>query len=319
MAKTIVELVSLREIEPDVFESFHLPEKMGNAANIAYGGCTIAVAAKVLHQGVPSQFRLFTIMGNYLGPALVDRLFRCSVKEVRRTRTFITRQVQVGQVQDNGQLRICMIALGDFQIPEPASLLTYSRPPMKYAGGPETCIPTEDAAQRMVDNGEIPQSLADAHTRTFGLMSRFFETRYGPDGVMSQNLKGMIRGKKTTQDHLPVTSKISSDWFRNRHRIDDVVHQVSSLAFIMDAALSFLPLAHSGLTFADAGACSSLDFALRIFMNDLNLDDFHLREFNTVTGGAGRTFSESYLWNRDGSMVASMTQTSILRPPSAKL
>jgi hypothetical protein len=214
-----------------------------------------------------------------------------------------------------------MIVLGDFQVPEPATLLTYSRPAAMEYRSPESCLSTTDTVLQKVSDGEIPQSLADAQQKTFGLMSRFYDVRYHPGGIMSQNILGMIGGKKTTQDHLPLTSRLSADWFRNKHAVgEDMETQVSSLSFIMDAALSFIPLAHSGLTFADAGAVSSLDFALRIFKNKLDLDEFHCREFKTVTGGAGRTFSESHIWDQKGDMVASMSQMSILRPkPKPKL
>ena len=82
----------------------------------------------------------------------------------------------------------------------------------------------------------------------------------------------------------------------------------------MDAAISSVPLIHSHKFLDDAAACSSLDFALRIFSNDINLNDWHLREEATVTGAEGRTYTEARLWDRDGNMIASMTQQCIMRP-----
>ena len=86
----------------------------------------------------------------------------------------------------------------------------------------------------------------------------------------------------------------------------------------MDGALSFLPLAHNAMFLDDAGACSSLEFAFRLFDTDLDLTRWHLREMKTVTGGNGRTYSESRLWDSEGNMVANMTQQSILRPLNHK-
>jgi len=80
-----------------------------------------------------------------------------------------------------------------------------------------------------------------------------------------------------------------------------------------------MPLSHNHQFLDDSGACSSLDFALRVFTNDLDMSKWHYREMNTITGGNGRTFSEARLWDNKGSerrMVALMTQQAILRPPA---
>lgn len=79
-----------------------------------------------------------------------------------------------------------------------------------------------------------------------------------------------------------------------------------------------MPLSHNHQFLDDSGACSSLDFALRVFTNDLDMSKWHYREMNTITGGIGRTFSEARLWDNGGErrMVALMTQQAILRPPA---
>lgn len=89
MAGTLVDLVSLRQISPSqiesirdpdnaqaeshLFESVHNPEKMGNMADVAYGGNTLAVALNAALQTVPSGFFLYSALGNYIGPAFIDR------------------------------------------------------------------------------------------------------------------------------------------------------------------------------------------------------------------------------------------------------
>jgi acyl-CoA thioesterase len=83
---------------------------------------------------------------------------------------------------------------------------------------------------------------------------------------------------------------------------------------MMDGFLSFLPLAHNRMFLDDAAACSSLDFALRLFVVDLKVDDWNLREMKTVCGGNGRTYTEGRLWDQQGKLIASMTQQAVLRP-----
>lgn len=87
----------------------------------------------------------------------------------------------------------------------------------------------------------------------------------------------------------------------------------------MDGGLSTLPLTFDHMFLEDAGACSTLDFALRIFSNDVRFDQWHLREMRTHTGGNGRTYSEGTLWDEKGNMVCSMTQQNILRVKPARL
>ena len=148
----------------------------------------------------------------------------------------------------------------------------------------------------------------------FHMLLSFFETRPCIGGVSGQNLAGAAKHVETTQDHLPITSKVSAEWQRATQPLPNQDEQAAALAFLMDGGLSFLPLIHDHRFLEDAGACSSLDFALRIFVPVININQWHLKERKVIAADAGRTYSESRLWNQNGGMVASMTQQCILRP-----
>lgn len=75
---------------------------MGNIANIAYGGWTLAIAANAAYQSAPPSYHLYSMLGHFLGPALTDRKLFCTVRKIRDTRTLATRQVEVSQAQDDG-------------------------------------------------------------------------------------------------------------------------------------------------------------------------------------------------------------------------
>jgi len=314
MSAPLTDQLSLREISPGEFESNHNPRRMGNTANIAYGGWTLAIAANAAYQSAPPSYHLYSMLGHFLGPALTDRKLFCAVRKIRDTRTFATRQVEVSQAQDDGSRRLALFAVADFQVREKASLLTYSAPPSKPYSNFENSPTMESRLQSMIQAKIIPQKVADVHNVVFSLLAQFFDQRPCPESISTQNLKGMAKHVKTAQDHLPLTSKTSADWFRAKDTLETEVQQFPTLAFAMDAAISFVPLTHSHKFLDDAAACSSLDFALRIFSNDVNLNDWHLREQATVTGAEGRTYTEARLWDRDGNMVASMTQQCIMRP-----
>lgn len=315
MASTIIDLVSVRQLSPNLFESLHYPERMGNMANQAYGGYTLAVAVSAALQTIPPAFFLYSALGNYLGPASTDRTLQCAVREIRTTKTFATRHVEMSQIHKDGKRRLCLFLSADFQIAEPATLLTYSRPPAMAHSAVEDCPTTDDNRQRLVERGVVSEEMAQLHKAVFGLGERLFDRRPCPEGIMTQNLTGMAnKGTPTTQDHLPLTSKTSSDYFRSKHTLKTHAQQVSALAFVMDMGTSFVALAHTGRSIGDVRVQSSLEFALRIFTNDVDLNAWSLREIGTVTGGNGRTYNEARAWDGRGRMMCSMTQQCILRP-----
>jgi acyl-CoA thioesterase II len=314
MAHTLAEQVALDQTGPDTFVSRVNPLHMGNAANIAYGGCAIGLAIQAACKTTKPGYFLYTALGTYLGPALTDRRVHCSVRRLRDTRTFATRQVELSQVQDDGTTRLCMAILADFQVREPASMYAYSAPPRRAYSAPDACPDSKAAAAAMVARG----LLTPEGERQFGVMhgrkDRFMETRLCPEGVAAQNLSGLVPDVKTTQDGLAATEKTTANWTRVRHAMPDPNDRYAGLGFIMDEALSFWPLTLHNKGLHDAAACSSLDFSLRFFREDFDLTKWHLREWVTIAAAGGRTYTESRLWDEDGNMVADMTQQSILRP-----
>lgn len=302
-AKTLSDQVAVSALENDRFVSVYNPESMDNTAKIAYGGCAIAMAISAAHQTIDSLHFLYTAMGHYLGPALIDRPLFAAVRRIRDTRTFATRQVEISQIQDNGSARVCMIVSLDFHVKEKASLLEYSASPsIRYQ--PVESLPT--AKQTNFNEKQ--------HT----LKERLLEWRTSPEGMLFQTMKGEIK-VPTTQDNLSLADRFSGDYLKAKDPLVNQAEQMAALGFIMDGALSFIPLINSSMSLREASACSSLDFALRIFTNDIDINEWHFRELKTVAGGDGRTYSESRLWDRAGKLVANMTQQSILRPLAAPL
>ncbi|GKT49769.1 uncharacterized protein ColSpa_09950 [Colletotrichum spaethianum] len=317
MANTLQEQVAVDDLGSDRFVSRVNPARMGNAANIAYGGCTISIGIQAACSTVSATYLLYSTTGNYLGPALTDRKLKCSVRRVRDTRTFATRLVEISQDQDDGTPRMCMIMLADFQVKEEASLFVYSAPPSMNYSPPEQCLNTSEGVKDLVRRGIVTEKMEKFYMASFGFNARFFETRGAPETVGPNNLYGIAKTVKTPQHDLDITSKTTADWFRCRHPLARLQDQFSGLGFILDGALSFIPLTHSNKFFDDAGPCSSLDFALRFFTGDIDMSQWYMREIKTIAGNDGRTYTEARLWDRKGNMVAIMNQQSIMRPPKA--
>ncbi|OAP54488.1 acyl-CoA thioesterase II [Fonsecaea erecta] len=169
-------------------------------------------------------------------------------------------------------------------------------------------------AEELLARGLVTDEDARSYRTATSILLSFFENRFCPEGVWGQTLGGAAKHIQTTQDHLPITSKTSGDWFRASQPLSTTSEHLAALAFMMDAGPSFMPLIHDHKGMHDAGAASTLDFALRVFVNDVDITRWHLRERMTRTAGAARNYAESRLWDQNGTMVASMTQQCILRP-----
>jgi acyl-CoA thioesterase II len=319
MDDSIIEHIAVERLSEWKFQSKRLTEPMGNSLPISYGGYILGLATNAAAKTVPAGFHLYSVMGHYLGPTSTKEKVTLTVFPSRSTKTFQTRRVQVTQITGDGNSRLCFELLADFQRAEPEMLKYSAAPLIKYSNWDEV-LPVEDMSEKLVADGKITTAHAKAFGKIFGLLSRVFNTRYCPESIAGQTLLGVAKEAQTTQDDLPITAKTSSVWFQSKYPVSEESDHAAGLAFVLDGALSFLPLIHNHMFLNDASACSSLDFAMRVFVPIVNLNNWHLRESVTHVGAHGRTYSEARVWDEKGNMVASMTQQSILRPhPPNKL
>lgn len=302
----------------DTFTSLVFPKRLGNAAPIAYGGCTAGVAVHCACKTISNpNLHICSVMGAFHGPTKIDRHVLCRVTRTRDTKTFASRRVVAYQILDDGTERTCLDIFVDFHVLEP-ELFRYSAPPLRQYGkgptDPEATANYRELADRLVKLGHIDQETADANREMFAMAEAFWETRQCLDGVSGQNAMGYAKHVKTTQEHLPMTDRTSAEWLKTKQPLSNEAEKAAALAFIMDGGMSFLPLNHNNMNFADAGACSTLDFALRIMTPNLATHKWHMRERRTVAAAVGRSYSEARLWDEDGNLVAVENQGCIIRP-----
>ena len=333
------DMIRLKGAGHDTFESLARPERMGNTANIGYGGCVLSMVVSAAFQTVetPSRGRmaLYSALGHFLGPALTDRTVVLRVTSLRDTRTFATRQIIATQKQDDGSERACLSAQLDFIISptedsDVHSFLRYSIPPPQTLVHPNLPLFHQQIKDR-VKIGDLDPDVEKVYSTNFKLFDRFFDLKAPPTSPHSENVMGIEKTRKTSQDHLPLTSKTTRDCFRLKSPLPDLSLPSSpylpispnclhfaSFAFAVDAIISFIPLTLSHHFLDDVAACSSLDFALRFHTDVLDLGKWHLREMRTIAGDYGRTFNEARIWNDEGGLVATMNQQGILRPHKAR-
>ncbi|KAL1848472.1 hypothetical protein Plec18167_009551 [Paecilomyces lecythidis] len=315
MASNLAERISIQKLDKDRSSSKYPPQRMGDEAPTAYGGYTIAYGIHSACQEVPQGFHLYSVLGNYLRAANTDEKVICKMTELRRSKSFLTYRVTIEQKQPGGEVRPCMELLADFH-KEEQTLLSYCASPTREYSHWRDCVPWEQVVMQWYESGKITQTQCENMRPAFRTSTTMYECRPCPEGVAYHNLMGVFKAITTNQEELPPTGKSSADWVRVEDPLRTEGEQMASLGFVMDGMLSLLPLIHNHLFYDDVSACSSLDFALRIFSPRLNVNNWHLREAIGHHAGHGRSYSESRIWDEKGNLVACMTQQSILRAPT---
>ncbi|KAL8279305.1 hypothetical protein RQP46_008342 [Phenoliferia psychrophenolica] len=300
-------------------------------AKSAFGGNTQYLAA---YQTLPTQdgMALYSMIGHFLGPTGKDKAIRMTVDDVRTTRTFATRRVMLAQEQPDGTERSVMAITLDFVVSTGPSFIQFSLTPPVTAHHSDLPLYV-DALDARVASGTMLPVVASTFRTVFDLITRTLDIKIPDDALMGQNVWGIEKWAQTSQvgrllpkNPIPsVLTRAKTDLSNPPPPSDDSVPissqsaNASLLAFALDSALAFIPLTFSGSFMQDVSACGSLDFSLRVFSDKLDLNQWHMEEMWTISGGLGRTYSEGKLWSEDGKLVASMSQQSVMRPKEAKL
>jgi acyl-CoA thioesterase II len=352
MTSYFQDLIRLREVsrEPLVYQSIAKPVKMGNVLPIAYGGYTSALSIQAAFHSLPgntnkekSSWAIYSANGIFLGPTSTEYPVDYTVTKLRDTRSFATRSILATQ-QISGKARSCFTVLVDFTKKVASSGPPHREPklPLSYSASPLDSYPHPDElkevfviAEERAKSGKISQDSFKALTAVFGLSRKVSIGKQVTGGIFDETNYGITpRSDSGKQMAIPdVTQRRNVDYFKARDTLiptesrdkDDgslpllaQAIQASYLAFVLDGALAFYPLSENGLALQDAGACSTLDFALRFHDDEYDMQDWHTREMRTYCADRERTFSEALLYNMKGKLVVSTTQQCVLRPKAVK-
>ncbi|KAE8375725.1 Thioesterase/thiol ester dehydrase-isomerase [Aspergillus bertholletiae] len=292
---TLDRQIAVRRLGPNSYESVMPPTRMGRLASYAYGGNTLAVAVNAAYQTVQSSVHLYSVCGHFVRAAKTDRRLLCEIERLRDTRTFQTRIIRVSQEGDDALTQLCFIALADFHLEEPRSMVTYST-------FPRTQLPFSN-----IDLSPMsPQT-----PREYGLyqnIEHFLDMQPVAAAVSTHHETVERKGPSSAP------SRFSAEKFRIRAPLGSEAERISALAFYMDKGLAYIPANHSGYPLTDASACATLDFSLRLFTHDIDPRQWHLTEATTAVAGNARAFSEGRVWDATGRLLASMSQQTLLRP-----
>ena len=268
---TLLDFLTLTSPTPNTYTTTTLSAS-GPAR--AFGGCTIAFAiAAASASAIPQNFHCFSVLGNFLGPALADRILSSTVTHIRNTRSFCTRYVQVTQRLDDGSTRTVMAVLADFQAldQDAHETFNYSEPPSRVYSGVATALPQSSIAASLLSRGLLtPAAHAAIVAAKPDMRSRSIESLHCPEGVLGQTAGLAVSGSQvripTSQDMLPMHARTSADWFRSRVRLQSKAQQWGFVAFVVDGPTGWVPLLHDQRGLAEFEAVASLEFALRFFV-----------------------------------------------------
>lgn len=314
-ARTFRSIIAVDDISDVRHVSRRNPSKMGNTADIAYGGCVLSLSISAAVRSVPASFFCYSAQGLYLGPTLASDKVTLTTTRVRDTKSFKTVRVEATQAQ-KGAVRMTFYLTADFQVKE-APVLRYNVQPRMRHPPAEACRYWPQELADRAASGELPAGVVKAYLRNFKLMADTFEVRHCPESVARQNVSGLHATPKLTRPDATMLEKTTAYWFRCTTELTHA-ESYAAIGFVTDAALAFVPVTFRNEFITAYGPISSLDCSLRFHTSDFSCNDWLLHEQVAEAADDGRTYSTGRVFRPDGVLVATMSQMSIMRAKPGK-
>ncbi|CAG8064124.1 unnamed protein product [Penicillium salamii] len=307
-AMALRQQIAVHSLTPGCFASVCYPARLGSLTTTGFGGSSLAVAISAAFQESRGDFHLYSIAGYFLRPVKTDRKLFCHVEILRKSKSFETREIRVTQEYENGVSKICLIALADFHLMELKSMVTFSTAPELVS------LPAPTNEQSLQDNTHDSCSGHDLYQDIENLIE--MQPLGLSPGIDPVSPRLHEQAAIENDSNPPAPRSIHAERFRARSSLNSEAEQISALAFYMDKGLAYIPALHHGYHPSEADTCASLDFSLRFFEHEIDLEDWHYTEQKSIVANHARVYSEGRVWDSKGRLLASMTQQTILRPSS---
>ncbi|MFC5338103.1 acyl-CoA thioesterase [Leucobacter denitrificans] len=264
----------------DIFTGPAMPTPHGRA----FGGQVLGQALVAAGETVPEGRVIHSMHGYFVRPGESTEQMTFETARLRDGRSFSTRRVQAYQ---EGEVLMSLIASfqeSDEGIEHEERFDTDSIP------GPENLPSVWEKYGHLSGEG-----------RASWVLNRPFDFRY----VESDTI---LRVEERTNRQLV--------WLRSRDELDgEQLVQSAALAFASDYLLLEPVARKHGIPWATPGMRgASLDHAMW-FHREFRIDDWLLYELESPTAQGGRGLAHGRFYNRDGSLVASVSQESMIRLP----
>lgn len=252
----------------------------------SFGGQVLGQAIAAAGTTVSEDRPLHSMHGYFLRPGESEERMTFEVARLHDGRSFSTRRVQAYQ---NGEVLMSMIS--SFQ--EDAPGLEHQEP-ADLSGLPEP----ESLPSVWEKYGHLGGS-----GRASWMLNRPFDFRYVESDIV-----------------LDVAERVSRQrvWMRSRDSFDgSPLLQCAALAFGSDYLLLEPVARRHGIPWATPGLRgASLDHAMW-FHRPFRVDEWLLYELDSPTSQGGRGLAHGRFYNREGALVASVSQESMIRLPDA--
>ncbi|PWN31527.1 uncharacterized protein FA14DRAFT_88271 [Meira miltonrushii] len=310
-----------------------------------FGGSSIALGVHAAYHTLPKEatgLRLYSVMGNFLGPGQADKIARIRVTNIRSTRTFATRQIIISQTstkdeciwQDNFVMLIDFVAQKgkDEQEKRERNIVSYSvQPPLTQIAHHSELCDVKEHMKKEIDSGKTAQQAYDAMEACFNLLDGW-DNRYCPEGMFAQHTFATQVDRTSNQANRPIHERRTWDWARFRKPMPIQEFPTSDGILLPPTAIacSAILLCHyldtwtsvivpwlAEIDWSEMESYSTLDFAIRFHVDDLDATQWHLRESKSTTANNQRNYVEEQLWQekpgQDFTLVATVTESCILR------
>ncbi len=264
----------------DIFTGPAMPTPHGRA----FGGHVLAQALISAGETVPEGRVIHSMHGYFVRPGQSDEQMTFETARLRDGRSFSTRRVQAYQ---EGEVLMSLIA--SFQESD-EGIEHEERFDITSIAQPEDLPSVWEKYGHLSSDG-----------RASWVLNRPFDFRYvESDTILSVE-------ERTNKQHV---------WLRSRDQLEgDGLMQSAALAFASDYLLLEPVARKHGIPWATPGLRgASLDHAMW-FHRPFQIDDWLLYELESPTAQGGRGLAHGRFYNRDGSLIASVSQETMIRLP----
>lgn len=250
----------------------------------SFGGQVLGQAIAAAGTTVPDDRQIHSMHGYFLRPGDSDERMTFEVDRLHDGRSFSTRRVQAYQ---HGEARMSMIS--SFQTPD-AGVEHQQTIDLTTVPDPETLPTVWEKYGHLGGDG-----------RASWVLNRPFDFRYAESDII-----------------LRVAERTSAQrvWMRSRDAFDaSPLLNAAALAFGSDYLLLEPVARQHGIPWATPGMrAASLDHAMW-FHRPFRVDEWLLYELDSPTSQGGRGLAHGRFFDRDGNLVASVAQESMIRLP----
>ena len=278
----LVSLLDLEALEDNMFRG----QSRDLGGKSVFGGQVIGQALVAAGRTVEESV-VHSLHAYFLRPGDMALPIVYEVDRVRDGRSFTARRVQAIQ---HGQPILSMIA--SFQRPEDG---VEHQMPMPQVPPPETLRPQRELAEEWVrQRPDTPARVQDAMLRALAIEFRPVQ----PWNPLQPEVGGLTQAL----------------WFRAAGQLpDDPMLHRCVLAYASDFNLLSTALRPHAMSFIDPNtAVASIDHALW-FHRDVRADDWLLYAMDTPSAQGSRGLSRGLIFERNGRLVASVSQENLMR------